>query len=118
MPSTGLKGPYVLNWANVDNEVLAGVGVYALGNLNMRREFVVRYVGRSDGDLSVWIRRWVGRYEAFQFAHFDTRIEAFETECRLFHEFGGVNALDNDVHPARPPNTTVRCPNANCRELV
>ena len=117
MPNTGLSGPYPLDWHNVDEHVAAAIGAYALGYVNEQNAFVVRYVGRSDGNLNVTLRRRVGSYKSFKFRHFDTRNEAFERECRMFHDFGGVGSLDNDVHPARPPDTNMNCPNMNCSAL-
>ena len=35
---------------------------------------------------------------------------AFEKECRNFHDFGGVEKLDNDIHPDRPDGAAWKCP--------
>lgn len=113
MASTGLKGPFPLTEDSIDNEVTrTSPGAYALGYLNDNRTFIVSYVGRSDDDLNGRLKKWVGKknYKRFKYDYFGSPKAAFEKECRLYHDFGGKQKLDNDVHPARPENTNWECP--------
>lgn len=37
--------------------------------------------------------------------------EAFEKECKNYHDFGGdIGSLDNDIHPDRPEGKEYECP--------
>jgi hypothetical protein len=113
MADTGLLGPHPLNSNRIDGYVGDGIGAYALGSANINGGLDVRYVGRSDNDLNTRLKNWIGSYTHFKFGHFKTREGAFNHECRMFHDFGGVQGLDNSIHPARPAGATYGCP--HCR---
>jgi hypothetical protein len=117
MTATGLFGNYALNNATIDAVVKGiGPGAYALGGDTGGRVLNVRYVGRSDNDLSGRLKQWVGQgYTHFQYAFFPTSKDAFDKECQLYHEFGGSLRLDNKVHPARPQGSSWTCPVLGCR---
>ena len=55
------------------------------------------------------LKKWVGKYEKFKYSYADTPKDAFEKECRNYHDFGGSEDLDNDVHPDRPEGETWDC---------
>ena len=113
MASTGLKGPFPLTEEGIDDEVTrTSPGAYALGYLDDSNTFIVCYVGRSDDDLNGRLKNWVGKknYKRFKYDYFASPKAAFEKECRLYHDFGGKQKLDNDVHPARPENANWECP--------
>lgn len=113
MANTGLKGPFPLTETGIDNEIgEISPGVYTLGHLNSDNAFVVSYVGRSDDDLNGRLKQWVGvkNYKVFKYDYFSSSKAAFEKECRLYHDFGGKQKLDNDIHPARPKDTNWECP--------
>lgn len=111
MPATGLTGPFQLNAATVDWGVTStSPGAYALGRHD-GNTFYVAYVGRADHDVAGRLKNWVGtKYTHFQFGYCMTAVEAFQKECRLFHDFGGTAQLDNDIHPDRPSGSNVACP--------
>lgn len=48
-------------------------------------------------------------YTHFAFLYAASAIEAFERECREYHEHGGREELDNGRHPL-PPQGSVPCP--------
>ena|SRR5437870_3751094 len=106
MPSTGLFGPYSLSNTNVDICTGASPGVYALG-YSKNGLFYVLYVGRSDNNLNSRLKQWVGAYAEFQYGHYDTKKQAFENECHLYHAF---SPPDNEIHPAVPDGTSYKCP--------
>ena len=111
MPSTGLTiGPYGLSSKNVDAAIMrTSPGAYALGHMNASGELVVYYVGRSDGDLNGRLKQHAaaGTYSAFKADYTGSMKAAFDWECRMFHDFPG---LDNAVHPARPAGSNWTCP--------
>ena len=111
MPSTGLSiGPYGLSTKNIDVAVVrTSPGAYALGRMNTAGEFVVEYVGRSDDDVNARLKTHAatGKYSAFKADYTATMKAAFEWECRMFHDFPG---LDNAIHPARPAGSNWTCP--------
>ena len=95
------------------------IGNYAFGYLNDVGRFVVRYVGRSDTDLNDRIKHGIRdmkadptlRYERFKFSYADSALEAYEKECRNYHDFGGDEGLlKNDDHPAKPHGYWGVCP--------
>ena len=50
----------------------------------------------------------------FKFSYANNAKEAFEKECRNYHDFGGDDGiLDNKVHPDRPERTEYDCPICN-----
>lgn len=111
--STGLTGPYQLSPQNVSANVYVDrVGAYALGALIQDGIFEVRYVGRSDDDVAGRLQSWTGkpRYTYFKFGYFASAQAAFERECRMFHDFGGTEKLDNAIHPDRPSGSSAVCP--------
>lgn len=111
---------YPLNQETIDHVVATGrIGNYAYGYINENGAFVVRYVGRSDSDLHERVahgildnqRQSSLRYECFKFSYASTVQEAYEKECRNYHDFGGEQGLlANTAHPARPEGSLLHCP--------
>ena len=110
MPLTGLDWPFALTDDDIDGNVDTGIGVYALGDETESR-FRILFVGRADYDINDRLHLHVGEYPIFKFRRFKTMREAFERECRLFHEF---TPPGNHVHPERPLGTDYRCPAQGC----
>jgi hypothetical protein len=115
--STDTKRPYSLS-ARIVAEVVTrtSAGNYALGCVQ-ENGFCVLYVGRSDHDLARELHGWVGetaRYKAFVFSYARDPKTAFGTECENFHDFGGIERLDNAGHPQRPAETDWLCPRCDC----
>lgn len=104
----------------IDKVVAEGkIGNYAYGYLNERGIFIVLYVGRSDDNLKERIRHGISdmqkkpslRYERFKFSYADSASEAYEKECKNYHDFGGEEgSLYNEVHPAKPEGYRGTCP--------
>lgn len=95
------------------------IGNYALGYINEQGMFIVKYVGRSDVNLRMRILHGIvdmqkdptHRYERFKFSYADSALEAYEKECRNYHDFGGIEGLLlNKTHPDKPVGTDCLCP--------
>lgn len=111
MANLGMTGPYELTKENIDNNVTrTSAGNYALTNSVVNGKFVVEYVGRSDSDVNARLKTWVGKYKHFKFTYASSPMNAFERECRNYHEFGESKSLNNSIHPDRPENTNWKCP--------
>jgi hypothetical protein len=49
------------------------------------------------------------RYTRFAYSYAPSAEAAFEKECRNYHDFGGSDALDNEVHPMPTPGHSGEC---------
>ena len=49
----------------------------------------------------------------FKYSYASNIKEAFEKECKNYHDFGGWDSLDNIYHPARLEGTDYKCPICN-----
>jgi len=102
-----LRGPFELEDDVIDREVAAHrPGAFVLGGSGT---FTLRdaRVGRSDTNVNNQLHVYVGSYNYFAYEYCFSAQDAFECECRLFHD---VMPHDNPVHPQRPPRTTWKCP--------
>jgi hypothetical protein len=88
-------------------------GVYVLDG-SATGAFNVDYVGRSDSDLAGRLKQWVGSYRYFRAVYCSSPKEAFELECKVYHN---LHPIDNKAHPARPAGTNYPCPEAKCKVL-
>lgn len=105
MASLNMYGPYTLSKEEIDKRIATGKpGNYAYGyTRKSNNTFIVKYVGRSDSDLNKRIKHGIGKYAQFKFSYAKNSKEAFEKECKNYHDFGGdIGSLDNDIHPDRP----------------
>lgn len=120
MANLNMSGPFVLTDEEITKRVEEGKkGNYAYGYINDKGVFIVMYVGRSDSDLRKRIAHGISeyadnsslRYEYFKFSYASSAKEAYEKECRNYHEFrGDEGLLINDIHPATPDGCDCRCP--------
>lgn len=102
MASLKMEGPYPLSIKSIDQMVKKGtIGNYALGYSN-ETSFIVKYVGRSDTDLNERLKNHVGSYKEFKFSYASSAKEAYAKELRNYNDFGGSDALDNEIEPAKP----------------
>ena len=102
-----LEGPFELDDEVIDREVdphrpgvflLGGSGVFTVENGR---------TGRSDTNLNNQLHVYVDSYRYFSYRYCSSGREAFEMECRLFHD---VDPQDNVLHPLRQPGTDWKCP--------
>jgi hypothetical protein len=114
MPSTGFQNkPYIYTKENVEQLITKiSSGAYALGKIKDNGTFIINYVGRSDDNLAVRLatHEKIDDYTHLKYGYCSSIKEAFEKECNLYHDFGENKLLDNKVHPAKPNNTTYKCP--------
>lgn len=110
MVSLNMHGPYPLTYEEINKRITKkSAGNYAYG-YSKDGFFYVKYVGRADSDLNDRIKHGVGKYDEFKYSYADNAKEAYEKECRNYHDFGGSDKLDNDIHPDKPDNTNYECP--------
>lgn len=113
-----MEGPYPLNEEEIDKHIEKNkIGNYAYGHVDEEGSFIVAYVGRSDSCLNTRIRHGISQYDSFKFSYANSVKEAFEKECINYHEFGGKEELNNEIHPARPEGQAYDCPVEDCTEL-
>ena len=123
-----MRETFELTSANVENHVRKdSAGNYHLGrSLRENGRVRVGYVGRADNcdhdlysRLQEHVREKDGKekdrhYRYFEFSYAANEIAAYEQECMDFHDYGGTEKLDNDMHPDRPDgygdSKTLKCP--------
>lgn len=103
-----LYGPLALTAERIGGHLMVkSPGIYALG-LWDHGTFLIKQIGRSDEDLRAALQPHVGGpYREFKFSYAVSPRDAFEKECRLFHE---LVTLDDPTHPTAPKDTDVKCP--------
>jgi len=86
------------------------IGNFALG-FEKGKGFVPKYVGRSDSDVRGELLNYLddkSHHEEFMFSYVSTIKEAYEQECKNFHDF--KKQLENENHPDSPDGTNLKCP--------
>lgn len=111
MPSLEMNGPYDFNEESIENEIRKiSAGNYALGRTNKEGIFFVEYVGRSDSDVKGRLKQHIGEnYAKFKYSYASSPKEAFDKECKNYHDFNRNAKLNNKIHPDRPENTNWKC---------
>lgn len=112
MSGLGMEGPFNFTAGDIDRTVArVSPGNYALGKADNPQVFTISYIGRADADVNRELKlRLNPAYAKFKFSYAASTREAFEKECRNFHDYGGSDNLDNPSHPDRPMNTDWKCP--------
>lgn len=111
MASLEMKGAYDLSNDVIDEAITREApGNYALGHVNDKGIFIVKYVGRSDTCVKTRLKQHVDKHPKFKFSYASSPKAAFEKECKNFHDFGGTAKLGNSIHPDRPANANWKCP--------
>lgn len=120
MATLNMGFSYDLTYDVIDKVVADGrIGNYAFGYLDNQGSFIVLYVGRSDNNLKERIKHGITdvqdnpklRYERFKFSYAESPKDAYEKECRNYHDFGGEDGkLYNLIHPDKPDGYTGTCP--------
>lgn len=127
MRSLDMDGPYPLTRQEIERLVARpGPGNFALGRITKDKRFVVRFVGRDDGDLRRalleclrqeprpgFLARTMGAEEgnnAFKFSYAQSADAAYQKHCRNYHNFNTQGKLHNKRHPQPPPGVPVKCP--------
>lgn len=90
------------------------MGNYVLYKI-INGEAIAKYVGRATtGGLQERLKAHIDegdKYDGFSFSYAGTEKQAFEKECRLYHDFGGNEGkLNNKIHPSRPEGKDWECP--------
>jgi len=106
-------GPFDFTVESIDNNITySKPGDYALGFQNSSGLFVICYIGRAEKDLRTELKCFIGtpRYDKFKFSYSATVKEAYETQCKIYHDYGGFRTLDNHFHPMKPSGGPYHCP--------
>ena len=123
MGSLNMNGPYDFNDDSIEfNITKISGGNYALGTVDkMTNNFHVTYVGRSDSDLKDRLKQQLIRLNdisnrfqkknlSFKYSYAFSPKEAYEEECRNYHDFIGSKKLINNFHPEKPIDEKWICP--------
>jgi len=107
-----MEGSYNFTSSEIDRVVTrTSPGNYALGYTKDNDTFIVQYVGRSDSDVNQELKaRLDSKYKRFKYSYATSPKAAFEKECHNYHDFGGKEELDNEIHPSRPAGKDWKCP--------
>ena len=101
MANTGLSGPYRLTFDAIDAAVTQiSPGVFALGHADPGGRFCVNHVGRSDADIKVKLRDFIGSDSLFKYGYFPVvggripkRMRAFP-RCQAAPQSGSSGATE------------------------
>ena len=106
-----MQGPYPI--LDIDTYVTPdSIGSYILS----RGSNAAHYVGRSDTDLNSRLKSHRGTgYVSFWFELASSPLEAFYSECDLYHKY---NPQDNEMHPTAPPMASWKCPVPGCKRSI
>ncbi len=108
MPSTAMSGPYRLIFDDISAVITRkSPGAFALGYVDTKGDFCIRYIGRSDDDLRTRLCGLIGSETNFKFSYYVSSAGAFLKECELFHDF---HPNGNRTHPERPLGSSLECP--------
>jgi hypothetical protein len=109
MANLNMNGPFKLDNETIDTAITnKTAGNYALGNIN-GVIFYIEYIGRSDDDLNARLKSHIGENDFFKYSVASSVKEAFEKECKNYHDFGENTILKNDKHPDRPDGKNWKC---------
>lgn len=119
MPDLDMLDPCELSEILINTIIEKKRGNYAFGYLDNENNFIVCYVGRSDTDLQREIKQQMKTDRAkgcthFMYSYASSKKEAFEKECRNYHDFGESDHLHNEYHPDKPDRTDYKCPVKGC----
>jgi|ERR1035437_108610 hypothetical protein len=91
------------------------------GEKDGKNVYYARYIGRSDRDIKTENKMQgllykvdnndFPLYSHFQYVYEKNADEAYRNECIDYHYFP---KLDNEVHPATPENSNIKCPVEGC----
>jgi hypothetical protein len=111
MLASTLSGPYHLSFDDINAVIRRkSAGAFALGYVDQKGDFRIRYIGRSDDDVRQQLCNMIGSDQYFKYSYYVTAAGAFYKECELFHDF---RPQANHLHPERPKGTSLDCP--RCR---
>lgn len=109
-----MEGPYELAIDEISFWVNEKCGNFILGKMVARR-FLPKFIGRADKNLKETLMNLVDSgYIKFMFSYAISPRDAFIKECMLFHELGGIEKLDNQLHPEPPVGTQIECIDVHC----
>ena len=109
MSSLGMGDMYDYDSPTIQSKVDSKIGNFALGSSD-KGKFYPKYVGRSDSDLKVELANHLkdkNHHSKFKFSYAASETEAFNTECKNYHDF--EKFLENEIHPDSPNGMNLNC---------
>jgi hypothetical protein len=62
------------------------------------------------------LKHWVGKATYFYYGLLKTEEDTFVAECQEFHRYGKIKHLNNRIHPAKPPGSSLPiCSELGCQ---
>lgn len=113
MPQLGMQGPMKLVPSEIDRAVPHKTpGNFALGYIKetVPRAFIPTYVGRADSDLNRTLKELDTDAEWFKWRVARNAREAWNVQCKNFHDFWETGHLEMDEHPEPPKDSGWKCP--------
>ncbi len=110
---SNLLGPFPLTSEELKKDKYDNRGVYLLAHEKLLG-YQIKYVGR--GHLRTRIKKGRGTYDTFYYRAYPSEKGRFKKECTEYHRYGKSKKLDNDIHPARPKNSSLSlCTEQGCK---
>ncbi len=102
-----MRGPFPLDASRIDLLIIPDhAGIYGVSNTST----CPSYIARSDSNLNVALKHWIGKYKFFWYEYAMTPKDAYVLECQTFHKQKEKNNLENNFHPEPPERTDLKCP--------
>lgn len=101
-----VEGPYPLTHSTIAAKVISGVpGMYILAPVLNNQAL---RVGRSDTNTNGRLKAYLGNYSygQFWFLYAQSPDEAYQMECKAYHE---LRPPHNIIHPDAPTGSFVTC---------
>ena len=102
-----MRGPFSLDASRIDLLIIPNrPGVYGVSSTTI----CPAYIARSDSDLNIALKHWIGKYKFFWFEYAISSKDAYVIECETFHKQKDKNKLENNFHPEPQERTGLKCP--------
>lgn len=102
-----MRGPFPLDASRIDLLIIPDrPGVYGISNTSIGPT----YIARSDYNLNVSLKHWIGKYKFFWYEYALSPKDAYVLECQTFHKHKIKSNLENNFHPEPPDRTNLKCP--------
>ncbi len=106
-----LQGPYELTIQQVEHISSAPCcGVFVLGDIDEHGALVAKYIGMANKNIGKRLGDFIDKYPYFKIMRCKKPYDAFEKQCKIYHECSLFSKLDNPMHPTHPEEESWICP--------